>query len=286
MKIAITGVSGFLGSNLATMLSDLGHEIVAIDRKKGQFESQLRDSEVLVHTAALVHSFEDRPYEEYYHSNVLLTKQLAEAAKNQKVKKFIFISTIKVFGEERVEPIDENTTLNPIGHYSKSKAEAEKLLHDIFDHQECSLFILRPPLIFGPKVKANMGALIKLVSTSLPLPLKYDSNRRSFIFIDNFLDIIVKLIQKDIPSNDFVVTDTTLSIYELCYKLKTILGSKTFLFSVPTPILKFLFSCIGQSEKYYRLFGSLHINDNRIRQALDWSPPIEINESLKATIKG
>lgn len=287
MKVAITGSSGFVGKNLVDWLKSKDHEVILFDRKSSDFKSQLIDVDAVVHTAALVHKFDPPPYEEYFRSNVQLSLEIAKAAEEMGVKKFIFLSTIKVFGEEREEAISESTPLEPMDSYSKSKLEAERKLSEFYGTKNGHLIILRPPLIYGPGVKANLKALISLISTSLPLPFKHKANKRSLIYVKNLTDLIENVItNENIKSDDFLVSDYSVSLFELVTQIKETIGSRTFVFRLPLFVIKCIFIFSFQKKKFHRLFGSLYVDDRKIRNQLNWRPPFKFSQALGETING
>ena len=286
MKVLVTGPSGFLGRNLVQWLRARNYSVIEFDRSNPDYSNQLSGTEAVVHCAALVHSFENIPYKEYQASNVILSLKVAEAAIEAGVSKFIFISTIKVFGEEREIPISEESQLRPQDDYSKSKLEAEQELKKLFSKSSAQLIILRPPLIYGPGVKANLKALIDLVKTSIPLPFKFITNRRSLIFVKNFSDLIEKIISTNHhESFELNVSDCTLSLYELTSSLKEVLASKTIIFSVPNILLKLIFFMSGQTKKYPRLYGSLSIDNSKLKSKLNWNRPFSLKEALIQTVQ-
>ena len=213
MLIAVTGSNGFIGKHLCNYLKKIGYDVRPIQRVKekdafqindlkdnNDWERVLKGSDIVIHCASKVHSFEKKSEKNklsYEEINVLATEKIAKEAVKLGIKKFIYLSTIKVYGEKTLagEPIKNDSILNPMDTYSLSKLRAEEKLRNISAKNGLKIIIIRIPLVYGPLVKANFLSLIRLVNLQIPLPLKNIANKRSIIFIGNLVDFISKCIR-------------------------------------------------------------------------------------------
>lgn len=285
-KVYLTGSSGFVGNVIYSMLLESGFEVLCGDRSKNYAED-LSGFDFVIHLAAKVHDFEATDYKDYYDSNVTLTKGLLTRAIEANVSKFIFISTIKVNGEETPIPYKETKVKCPEDMYGKSKWEAEKIIRELCQNSSTNYTIIRPPLIYGPNVKANFKKLISISIKPIPLPFGNIRSKRSFIFVDNLGSIILKCINSDRANNKtfLVRDDTNLSTKELISKIRNLSGKPELVFKFPLPILRFLFKLIGKGQFYTRLAEGLSIDDSTTRTELEWSPVVSTEEALAKTIK-
>ena len=300
-KIILTGGSGFLGGHL--LKNKLFEKALVIGRSKPKnhkyFKEVLfseeenlskifRDVEVIVHTAAKAHEMGEKnksSLEIYRNINTESTMTLARQAALAGVKRFIFISTIKVLGESNNPHsfFRYDDPLNPQDSYSISKAEAEEGLKLISESSEMEIVIIRPPLVYGRGVKGNFRSLLKLIRMKFPLPLGNIKNKRSLVSIDNLTDLIVTCINHPNAKNQtFLVSDDNdLSTTELLSMLAEAGGFKTFLFNFPNALLYFSLKLLGKLAIYNRLYGSMCIDIEHTKSKLGWYPPYKVKESLK-----
>ncbi len=300
-KIILTGGSGFLGSHL--LKNKLFEKALVIGRsqpknhKHYQEVSFLEEEnlskilsgvEVIVHAAAKAHEMGEKnksSLELYRKINTESTIALARQAALAGVKRFIFISTIKVLGEGNNSHsfFKYDDALNPQDSYSISKAEAEEGLKLISKSSKMEIVIIRPPLIYGKGVKGNFRSLLKLVRMKFPLPLGNIKNRRSLVSVDNLIDLIVTCINHPNAKNQtFLVSDDNdLSTTELLSMLAEAGGFKAFLFHFPDALLYFLLKLFGKLSIYNRLYGSMCIDIEHTKSKLGWYPPFGVKESLK-----
>jgi len=308
LNILVTGGNGFLGSFLLKTLSKKSlHEVTSLIRnknpkgektyneflipdKKNNFEwNEIMDKvDVVIHCAGKAHITKKDTKEslnQFRKANVDLTLEVAKEAVKAKVKRFIFISTIKVNGEiTNTYPFKINDEPNPSDAYASSKYEAETQLASLCKESELETVIIRPPLIYGPGVKGNLALLFKFIKLGLPLPLrKVEGNKRSFIGIENLVDLIVKCVDHPRAANKtFLVSDgCDLSTTELIRKIGKAISKPAKLFNVPLPLMKFLLKIIGKKELTNRLFCNLQVDINYTCSELDWSPPLQVEEGLK-----
>jgi UDP-glucose 4-epimerase len=299
-KIALTGGSGFLGSHLLT--HEAFREALAIGRTQplnhGHFQIVSFDSdedlaevfnnkEVVVHLAARAHIMSDiakSPIDEFRRVNTAVTLNLAEKAAIAGVKRFIFISTVKVLGE-KTEPgqaFKNGDDYNPQDPYSISKVEAEVGLKLIGESHGMEIVIIRPPLVYGQGVKGNFASLLKLVSLSVPLPFVAIRNRRSLVSIENLVDLICTCLDHPNAKNQtFLVSDDyDMSTPELCRLLSKTGGYNYHIFWFPECLFRLGLSLIGKKAVYERLFGSMEVDIDFTKSQLNWKPPCKVKDSI------
>ena len=246
--------------------------------------------DIVVHLAARVHVMDDSsadPIIEYRKTNVDGTKHIAQIAESLKVRRFVYVSSIKVNGEGKADPYTPEDQPVPVDPYGISKFEAEKELHRIAGNTGLEVVILRPPLVYGPEVKANFLKLIKIVDRGIPLPLARVKNRRSMIYLNNLVDaIFVCTIHPKAAGKTFLLSDhEDLSPPELVQKISFALGKPSRLFSVPSDILRLLAKMTGRSRTVGRLLDSLVVDTSKIQSELGWEPQFSMEEGLKETVK-
>ena len=308
-NVLVTGANGFIGNALCRrMLAEGWHvrgavrsaaqkavlpqgvdgvEIGTIDSNT-EWEPALDDIEAVVHLAAKVHVMDESsadPIIEYRKTNVDGTKHLVQIAESKKVRRFVYVSSIKVNGEERADPYTEADQPAPVDPYGISKFEAEQELQSIAGKTGLELVIVRPPLVYGPEVKANFLQLIKLVDRGIPLPLAGVTNRRSLIFLGNLIDALLNcIVHPKAAGKTFLLSDgEDLSTSELIQKISFALGRSTRLFPLPSEFLRFIGRLTGKTKAVSRLLESLSIDSSKIRIELDWKPPFSMEEGLKKT---
>ncbi len=279
MKIVITGVSGFIGSNY--IQANIEHQIDEICLIKNSLsELNFTGADVVLHLAALVHQMKGAPELEYFKVNSDLAFDTARKAKDEGIKQFIFLSTIKVYGESTTSqaPFSEESECNPEDAYGKSKLEAEKRILSLQDNN-FKVAIIRSPLVYGAGVKANMFTLIKLVDKIPILPFDNINNKRSFVYIENLTALINKIISSK-ASGIFIARDPeNLSTTELIKIIATALHKKRMLISMPfvlRKIISFLFPM-----QYGRLWGSLEIAADLSWKRIEYVPPVSSEDGIK-----
>jgi nucleoside-diphosphate-sugar epimerase len=247
--------------------------------------------DVVIHLAARAHVMDDdssNPLAEYRRINVDGTKVVAEAASDASVKRLIFLSSIKVNGEQTFgSPYTASDIPAPEDAYGISKAEAEKILTEISTRTGLETVIIRTPLVYGPGVRANFLSLMSLANGGLPLPFgAITKNRRSLIYIGNLIDILVTATKHPAASGQtFLVRDgTDLSTARLVGLLRSTLGKPARMISVPPAALHGLLSLLGKKHMSSRLLGSLAIDDYTTQNILGWSPAFSVEDGLKRTV--
>ena len=299
-KVLLTGGSGFVGSRL--LQHPLFKEALTVGRtspdkggkytyvpltESGDYTEVLSDVNVVVHVAARVHMMNKiarDPLSEYRKTNTLATLNLAKQAIKAGVKRFIFISSIKVLGDntEIGQPFSITDSLDPKDAYGVSKAEAEIGLMRLCMASNMAFVIIRPPLVYGAGVKGNFEKLLQLISMRIPLPLGSVNNKRSMVSIDNLVDLIGVCIKDTKAKNQiFLVSDDfDMSLPELLYELSKARSYESRLIKFPLGLLRLMFFCLGKSGIYNRLCRSTQVDLTHTKRQLGWEPPFSIQESL------
>jgi nucleoside-diphosphate-sugar epimerase len=304
MKVLITGGTGFVGSNAIKHLNSTGHDVKYLTRGKKLevgdsveckdiqsidfWKNALEGVEAVIHCMARVHVLNETatdPYSEFKKTNVDATRALAEAAREKGVKKFIFLSTVGVYGNSG-DDISENNDLNPNGDYAKTKIEAEELLRETFRDSQVELIILRPPLIYGPHAPGNFRSLENVISKRIPLPFGSIKNKRSFLFVDNLSWVMGKFLSSDKDlSGTYNVTDG--EYVSTSYFLKNIARHFTMAFIIPFPIaiLRFALSLIGKTKALDKMTSDLSFNTEKLWKALGERPKFDMEKALDNTYR-
>lgn len=299
--VAVTGASGFVGSYLCTYLAARGHRVIALRRDliatstHGLIETRpwrgfdtgvvpelLRGADVVVHLAGRAHVMREHGgniQQRYDRANVDGTERVRDAAAIAGAKRFIFVSTIKVLGEGRAAPLHEDDQLDPRDFYAESKARAEQLVRSSIG---LDWVIARPPLVYGPGVRANFARLLQLASVGrwLPLPLGGITNRRSLVSLVNFSSALALMsTAPGILRDTFHVSDgEDLGTTELLSRLIVAMGGTPKLVRVPWPRPV-------RRGPLARLFESLAVDSSHIGRRLGWTPPQAMATALDETAR-
>lgn len=307
-RVVVTGANGFVGCHLVDTLSRRGFDFLALSRAScaadyprlvirslGDVEAikaALSGYSVVIHTAARAHVMQDSvsdPIAEYRRVNTQITLDLAKAAVAVGVRRFIFISSIKVHGEKTAlgSPCRASDAPMPDEPYGMSKLEAEQGLMKLAGETGLEVVIIRPPLVYGPGVKGNFASLITLMGKGLPLPLGAIHNKRSLISIDNLVDLIIRCIDHPAAANQvFLAGDgEDLSTTELLRGLAEAIGRPARLIPVPAGLLSLCATLLGKRAVAQRLLGSLQVDISKTRELLGWEPPISVKEGLRRCIR-
>lgn len=300
--ILLTGPTGFVGRSLADKLCAkelrlLGRTDPELSEHRfcqaeingtGDFKSFLKDVDVVIHAAARAHVMNDSssdPQVAYDEVNTAGTLNLARQAEASGVKRFLFISSIKVNGEatEVGQPFTSSSELKTEDAYGISKAKAEVGLQKLAAETEMEIVIIRPPLVYGAGVKANFASMMNLTKTNLPLPLGAVNNKRSLVALDNLVDLIITCINHPEAANQtFLVSDDhDISVTELLKMMTRAAGKKPMLVPVPVSWLKFVGKMTGKKAVIDRLCGNLQLDISHTKRTLGWKPPITVEEGIQ-----
>lgn len=315
MRLLITGASGFVGRALCNTLRQLrlaahsvvpavrvahglpGEKVIGEINGCTEWRAALTGMDAVVHLAARVHVMRDAaadPLAAYRAVNVEGTLHLARQAAAAGVRRFVFVSSIKVNGEERATAYTEVDTPAPGDAYALSKWEAEQGLQQIAAATGLEVVILRPPLVYGPGVGANFLALLRAVTRGMPLPLGAINNQRSLIYVGNLADAIVRCLEHPAAAGKtFMVSDgEDVSTSGLVRRMAAALGRPARLLPVPPSLLH---AAARFAKKFpkgrtapaltRRLLDSLAIDSSAIRRDLDWSPPFTLDDGLRKTVQ-
>ena len=311
LRALITGPTGFVGQRVCTQAMLNGVAIHCALRRQEkvldgatpflikelngltEWQPTLSGVDVVIHLAARVHVLHDAvddPPAAYRTVNVDGTLNLARQAAAAGVKRFVFVSSIKVNGEysELERPFSESDACNPQDAYGQSKLEAELGLRQISVDTGMEVVIIRPPLVYGPGVKANFAALMRAVQLGWPLALGAVYNRRSLVALDNLVDFILACaIHPKAANQTFMVSDGhDLSTTELVRGLARAAGMPARLLPVPVWILEVGASLLGKGGEVRRLCGNLQVDISKAKTLLGWQPPVSVEEGLRRAVAG
>lgn len=310
--ILLTGASGFVGNILSKHLDDLNIPFIAVIRtdassasyknsfcvekmcESTDWKQALLSVDTVIHLAARVHVMNEisiDPLADFRRLNVALTKNLAQQAAKAGVKRFIFLSSIKVNGESTLQEhkFTADDIPNPEDAYAVSKLEAEQSLFKIAYDTGMEVVIIRSPLVYGPGVKANFQSLMNAVRQGIPLPLaSVTVNLRSLIAVDNLVDFIIKCITHPNAGNQIFLAsdDEDLSTADLLHRMYKAIGTPDKLFHLPLWCLKLFLMAVRKESVYTRLCGSLQLDINKSKQLIGWKPPLSVDEGLRRAFGG
>lgn len=310
MRVLLTGASGFVGRAVqARLLLENQHSLRSAMRQlpgktpsklefcvapalgpDADWNMALQDVDAVIHCAARVHVMQEQaadPLAEFRRTNVEGTLRLAQQAVEAGVRRFVFVSSIKVNGERTLagEAFSADDAPAANDPYGISKLEAEEGLLALATASGLEVVIVRPPLIYGPGVKANFYSMLGWLNKGIPLPLGAIENRRSLVALDNLVDLLVLcLVHPAAAGERFLVSDgEDLSTSELLRRIGQALGRPTYLLPVPQSWLEGCARLIGREDLSQRICGSLQVNIDKTRERLKWTPPVTVNKALALT---
>jgi nucleoside-diphosphate-sugar epimerase len=310
LKVLLTGATGFVGRGLlARLCQEEGVQVRAAVRAPAtgfpesvevvcidglsvaqSWVEALRGVDVVIHAAARVHVMDEQsadPLAEFRAVNVEATRHLAQQAAEAGVKRLVFVSSVKVNGEETEagHPFTSDAQPNPQDPYGQSKLEAEQALFEIAAKTGLEVVVVRPPLVYGPGVKANFASLMGALQRRLPLPFASIDNRRSLVARDNLVDLLLLCARHPRAAGQvFLASDgEDMSTAQLCKRLSLALGVRPRLLPVPAWALRLLGRLTGRSQQIQRLLGSLQVDISAARERLGWVPPASVERSLRET---
>ena len=310
LHVLVTGANGFVGRALCAEALAHGMAVrgavrrrcelpVGVERivvehlnQHGDWRAALAGTTVVVHAAARAHVMRETnadPLQEFRRVNVQDTLELANQAGAAGVRRFVFISSIGVNGAETFkQPFtfrDEAAQQSP---YALSKYEAELGLMAVAAETGLEVVIIRPPLVYGPDAPGNFGSLLRWLKRGVPLPLGLVHNRRSFVALDNLVDLLITCIDHPAAANQtFLVSDgEDLSTTDLLRRLGQAMNKPARLFPVPPSLLQLGANLLGKGDMAQRLLGNLQVDIDHTRNTLNWSPPISVDEGLRRAVAG
>jgi nucleoside-diphosphate-sugar epimerase len=310
-RVLVTGANGFIGRTLCKkMLADgwqvrgavrgviqmtalssrvEGVQVGDIDPDT-DWSKALNGVDAVVHLAARVHVMDDtasNSLSAFRWVNVKGTARLAQQAVDANVRRFFFMSSVKVNGKDRDQPYTEEDMPEPLDPYGISKWEAELVLQENAEMTGLEVVILRPPLVYGPGVKANFLRLLESVARGVPLPLLSINNRRSLIYIENLVDAVFTcLSHPEVTGQTFLVSDgEDVSTPELIRRIGFALERPAHMFPFPIFLMRLIGRLLGKSAEIERLLGSLMVDCSKIKRELNWKPPYTMAQGLKETAK-
>lgn len=307
MRVLVTGATGFVGNALSYKLIDFGCKVTGSVRQlqssgiskltefvvpdindETDWSIALEGIQVVVHTAARVHVMHDQaqdPLAQFRRVNVDGTLNLARQASAAGVRRFIFISSVKVNGESTAagQSFTAEDTPAPHDDYGLSKHEAEQALRLLAVETGLEVVIIRPPLVYGPGVKANFLSMLRWLKRGIPLPLGAIHNRRSLVALENLIDLIIICIDHPAAAGEtlLVSDDEDISTTDLLYRVAEALNLHARLIPVPVWFLEAAAGLLGKQAVMRRLCGNLQIDISRTKMLLDWRPPISLKEGLR-----
>lgn len=304
MRIVVTGARGFVGAALCKTLQDRGDQVVAVVRNgpgpgetaagdihgETDWSAALEGADAVIHLAARVHVMSDtdadplRAYREVNHQG---TVNLARQAAAAGVKRFVFVSSVKVNGESTpARPFKASDAASPVDPYGISKYEAENALRELGRETAMEIVIVRPPLVYGPGVKANFLSLVKAVDKGLPLPLGKADGRRSMVAVDNLVDLLIRCTRHPgAAGGTFLVSDgVDLTVRELVVHIANAMNKSARLLPVPSSLMRGAAKLLGKGAVADRLLGSLQVDIDHTRQRLEWNPVVSPELAIGDTV--
>lgn len=281
-KLLISGSNGFVGSYFIKKYKDK-YDIKTFSFLKDDINSlDYSDIDVVFHLSALVHQMGGASCEEYERVNVTQTLELAKKAKESGVKHFIFMSTVKVYGEETDSVYTEDTICNPEDDYGKSKLKAELELQKLED-KSFKVSIVRTPIVYGYGVKANIKSLVNLVKKVSILPFGKIENKRSMVYIGNLCHLVDVVIEQQKSGIFLASDDEPLSTSKLIEEIAKNLNKKIYLLKIPffESLLKFV-----KPSFHKRLYGSLEVDNNITKERLNLKNPYSVEDGIRLMING
>jgi nucleoside-diphosphate-sugar epimerase len=308
--VLLTGANGFVGQHLGAFLVKQGHQIVAATRGEGlafdyvparivpvgeidsvtDWSTALDNVDVVIHLAARVHVMQEQavdPLDAFRRINTAGTISLAEQAVDAGIKRFVYLSSIKVNGENTTtRPFNEHDPAAPEDPYAQSKWEAEQQLLALAKQTGLEVSIIRPPLVYGPKVGGNFLRLLGLATKAVPLPLASIDNRRSLVGIQNLCSLLeVCMHHPEATGEVFLVSDDRdLSTPQLLCLLAAAMGRPCRLVPFPPSVLAGISKLLGQQAVWARLAGSLQVDISKARSKLGWEPVVSVDQGLAETV--
>jgi nucleoside-diphosphate-sugar epimerase len=307
-RVLVTGATGFVGQTLCETLARSDNVVRAALRNDRSippgvsekavvgdiaattdWRAALRGVDVVIHIAARAHILHDSSANSdlYMETNVRGTERLAHASALAGIRRFVFLSSVKVNGEETTDhAYTADDEPHPQDDYGKSKRLAEEHVREVAARTGMKAVIVRSPLVYGPGVRANFLRLLHWVDNEWPLPLAAIENTRSLVSIWNLCDLLVRLIEHPLaPGRTWLVSDgEDLSTPELIQRIANAMRRRARLVPVPLAVLRLIGGLTGRGAEIARLCGSLAVNIDETCRELGWSPPMKVDEALARTV--
>lgn len=307
-RVLVTGATGFVGKTLCGVLARSGYIVRAALRNdralptgvseiavvgdigaSTDWRAALQGLEVVIHVAARAHVLHDSSANSnlYIETNGHGTERLADASVQAGVRRFMFLSSIKVNGEETIgHAYTADDEPRPRDAYGSSKWHAEQRLTEVAKRTGMEVVIVRPPLVYGPGVRANFLRLLHWADKQWPLPLGAIENSRSLVSIWNLCDLLVRLLEHPrAPGRTWMVSDgEDLSTPELVRRIARAMNRRVRLVPVPVGVLNLLAGLTGRKDEIARLCSSLAVNIDQTRRELEWTPPMKVDEAIARTV--
>jgi len=309
-NVLVTGATGFVGRHLCESLAAVGYAVVGTTRSRvanvASLNCELRtiadvggevdwgpilaDVDYVVHLAARVHvmrEVEEDPLTSFRRVNVMGTEKLLRHKGMRGVRRFVYLSSVKVHGEETTDaPFSASDRPMPVDPYGQSKLEAEQLVEDVGAELGIETVIIRPPLVYGPGVSGNFVRLLSLVKKGVPLPFGRVENTRSLVGVHNLCDLLrVCLTNADAAGKRFLISDKEdVSTPELIRLIARSMSRSARLIPVPVPMLRLAAKMLGRSAEVSRLIGSLQVDIEETMQTLNWKPPVTLADGIQSTV--
>jgi nucleoside-diphosphate-sugar epimerase len=316
--VLVTGGNGFIGRSLIRVLADNHYSVHAtyhgampepqgkndpvlswrkydLASEANNYSEILDGIDVIVHLAGMAHMpvRNQQSVALIRKTNIDGTRKLVTEAVNKGVGKIVFVSTIKVHGERAEschdgvgKPFTEKDTPAPLDPYAVSKLEAEQVIKEACSDNRMQYVILRPPLVYGPFVKANFLKLLDMIASGLPLPFGSIKNLRSLVYVGNLCDAISTVIErKEAANNTYLVSDVNISLPQLIREIAKHQGKTARLFPFPVSLLRLAGVLTGRKSMVERLTESLQADSSKIRNDLQWKPRVTFEEGIKATVE-
>jgi UDP-N-acetyl-alpha-D-quinovosamine dehydrogenase len=307
-RVLVTGARGFVGSTLCPMLERAGYRVRAAVRTDGptpagaseqavvgevggqtDWAPALQGVDLVIHLAARVHVMKPATAvaASYFETNARGTERLAQEAARHDVRRFVYLSSVKVNGEEtRIRAYTADDVPHPRDAYGMSKWQAEQLLLQAASGKSMRPAIIRPPLVYGPGVRANFLHLLRWIDMERPLPLGGVRNSRSLVSVWTLCDLVIRALDHPAAANrTWMVSDSEdISTPELVRRLASAMGRRTRLLPVPPALLRLAGGLLGKGAEVRRLCDSLTVDVARTRAELGWSPQLSMEAALSATV--
>jgi nucleoside-diphosphate-sugar epimerase len=309
-KIFVTGASGFIGSAICKTFSVLKYSVCGAVKNKDiisqipnvkyvsvgdvtlnpDWKNLLAGYDCVIHCIGMSEQLNLNTKKIFRQINFEVTKKLAEQCVMAGVKKFIFLSSISVLGDNtnNRKPFKYSDKVNPIGYYAQSKHEAEKKLLEINAKNSLDVIIIRPPVVYGLGAKGKINSLLKILKLKLPLPLGLVNSKKSFINIHNLVSILNCCVKHpNLKGKVFLVSDDEdVSLQNFLRYIADAIGYRLLLLPFPLFLLRFFFIFIGKSKEIKKLESNLQVDINYTREILNWKPSMSVKDGVRKMIKG